>query len=171
MYNFMQRVKRFLGYGTVAVVMAGTMTPVVFEHVKDIEGIILTAYHDIVGVPTIGIGHTNHMGTHEFKMGQTWTAEYADEVLADDLQYFWDAIDGQVTVDLTQCQQSVLTSWAFNVGTGATGRSTLVRLLNSGSYDAVPAQLMRWDKAGGKKVRGLTRRRQIEADMWENDCV
>ena len=171
-YKLWQNIKKALGItAVVAVTTTATgMNPVVFEHVKAIEGTVLTAYKDIVGVPTIGTGHTNHVGTHKFKMGDTWTAEYADTVLQSDLQMFWDKIDQQVTVDLTACQHSVLTSWAFNVGTGATGKSTLVRLLNQGQYDAVPAQLKRWDRAGGKRVRGLTRRRAIEADLWSNNC-
>lgn len=168
------RLKRLLGYGAVAVVLTTTMTPSVLDHVKDFEGTVLTTYIDMVGEPTIGTGHTNQMGTHRFNMGDTWTAEYANEVLLDDLQYFWDTIDEQITVDLTQCQQSILTSWAYNVGTGATGKSTLVRRLNQGKYGDVPAQLMRWNKGkvNGKMVtiKGLTRRRAAEVELWKTGC-
>jgi lysozyme len=161
----------FFGLFTAGVVVTGVgMNTNVLDHIKDFEGLETSAYKDIVGVATIGYGHTNRAGTVQFNMGDTWTEEYAAEVLDADLTKFWDAIDAQVTVDLTDCQLSVLTSWAYNVGTGATGKSTLVRLLNQGNYDAVPAQLMRWDRAGGKQVRGLTRRRAAEAKLWETDC-
>lgn len=164
--------KGFLGLFAAGVVATGVgMNTNVLEHVKAFEGLETSAYKDIVGVTTIGYGHTNRAGTVKFNMGDTWTEEYATEVLAADLEKFWNKVDEQVTVDLTDCQLSVLTSWAYNVGTGATGKSTLIRLLNQGQYDAVPAQLMRWDKAGGKRVRGLTRRRAAEAKLWETDCA
>lgn len=155
---------------TAAAVVATGMHHEVLDLVKDFEGLETTAYKDIVGVPTIGYGHTNRAGTVKFNMGDTWTEAYATDILESDLTKFWDEIDEQVAVDLTQCQHSVLTSWAYNVGTGATGKSTLVRVLNQGNYDAVPAQLLRWDKAGGKQVKGLTRRRVAEAHQWETNC-
>lgn len=172
-YELIQKIKRLIGYGSigVAVAVGGTMMhPEGLDLVKHFEGFRGAAYEDMVGVPTIGYGHTNRAGTVRFNMGDTWTQEYATEVLDEDLKKYWDAIDAQVTVPLNQCQHSVLTSWAYNVGPGATGRSTLVRKLNAGQYDAVPAQLMRWDMAGGKKVRGLTRRRAAEAELWTTNC-
>lgn len=171
--SLFQRVKRFFVYGTAGAVIAvgaTTMDDNVLQHVKDFEGKVLTAYYDIVGVPTIGYGHTNRAGTVKFNMGDTWSEEYASKVLEQDLEKFWDAVDAAVVVDLTNCQLSVLTSWTYNVGPGAMRGSTLVRLLNQGQYNAVPAQLMRWDKAGGKRLRGLTRRRAAEANLWKTNC-
>jgi lysozyme len=161
--------------GAAATVTLSAFNPTVLEELKDFEGTVLTGYIDIVGEPTIGTGHTNMMGTHQFKVGDTWTAEYADQVLVEDLQVFWDTIDRQVTVPLDDCQLSVLTMWAYNVGTGATGSSTLVRNLNKGDYAGVPKQLMRWDKGriNGElqSIRGLTRRRAAEAKLWETGCA
>ena len=169
MYKLWQKARRFVVYGGIAVA-ATTMSPVVFEELKSSEGTRNTAYLDSVGVPTIGVGHTNATGMNSFKMGDVWTDEQVNKALTDDTQLFWDGIGKQVTVDLTQCQQSVLTSWAYNVGLTASGKSTLVRKLNTGDYASVPAQLKRWDKAGGKKLRGLTLRRAREAKLWETGC-
>ena len=70
-----------------------------------------------------------------------------------------------VDVPLTQYQFDALVSFVFNLGSGAFGGSTLLKKLNAGDYSAVPAQLMRWNKAGGRVLRGLTRRRQAEIDL------
>lgn len=173
MYNFFQRVKRFIGYGGTGAAIAvavTTMNPVALDLVKDFEGFEGTAYVDPVGVPTIGYGHTNRAGTVKFQMGDTWTQEYATDVLDSDLVQYWEAVDEAVTVGLTNCQLSVLTSWTYNVGPSAMRNSTLVRKLNAGDYKSVPGQLKRWDKAGGRTLRGLTRRRAAEARLWSNGC-
>ncbi len=159
----------FVAAGTAGVVAVG-MNPEVLETIKHFEGFEEEAYLDPVGIPTIGYGHTNAAGTVTFNMGDAWTEEYATEVLLGDVQMFWDGLDDMIHVDLTACQHSVLTSWAYNVGLGAAERSTLVRILNQGDYAGVPAQLMRWDKAGGQTLRGLTRRRAAEADLWVTNC-
>jgi lysozyme len=67
-----------------------------------------------------------------------------------------------IKVRITQGYYDALASWAYNVGTGAACGSTLVRLLNQGQYRAACQQLPRWNRAGGKVVRGLTNRRMAE---------
>ena len=59
-----------------------------------------------------------------------------------------------------------MVSWVYNLGNGNLNSSTLLKVLNGGDYDGVPAQIMRWNKAGGKVLEGLTRRRQAEADLF-----
>ena len=71
-----------------------------------------------------------------------------------------------VTVPLHQHQFDALVSWTYNLGPTNLKSSTLLAVLNQGKYDEVPAQIMRWNKAGGKELEGLTRRRQAEADMF-----
>ena len=61
-----------------------------------------------------------------------------------------------------------MVSWVYNLGGGNLQASTLLKVINAEDYDGVPAQLMRWNKAGGKVLEGLTRRRQAEADMFSN---
>lgn len=61
---------------------------------------------------------------------------------------------------------AALVSWAYNVGCGNTGSSTLIRKLNAGDKASVPSELLRWNKAGGRVLAGLTRRRQAEGDLF-----
>lgn len=71
-----------------------------------------------------------------------------------------------VKVPLTAHQMGALVSFAYNVGMGALGSSTLLRLLNAGQYDAAAKQFARWNKAGGRVLAGLTRRRAAEAALF-----
>jgi lysozyme len=71
-----------------------------------------------------------------------------------------------VTVPLSDNQFSALVCFAFNVGVGNFESSTLLRLLNRGWYEQVPAQLMRWNRANGEVFGGLSRRRAAEARLW-----
>jgi lysozyme len=67
---------------------------------------------------------------------------------------------------LNQNQFDALVSFAFNVGDGAFRSSTLLRLLNQGQYDQVPAQLRRWNMDNGHVVQGLINRRNKEIALW-----
>ena len=67
---------------------------------------------------------------------------------------------------MTQNQFDTLVSFAFNCGTAALRRSTLLKRVNAGAFDAVPAELMKWTKADGKELPGLVRRRRAEAALW-----
>jgi GH24 family phage-related lysozyme (muramidase) len=69
-------------------------------------------------------------------------------------------------LDLTQNQFDAMVSWVYNLGSGNLNASTLLKVLNSGDYAGVPEQLLRWNKAGGRVLEGLTRRRQAEADLF-----
>ena len=72
-----------------------------------------------------------------------------------------------VTVPLNQCQFDSLCSWVYNLGPANFKRSTLLRVLNEGKYNEVPTQIKRWNKAGGKILEGLVRRREAEAEMFK----
>ena len=76
------------------------------------------------------------------------------------------AVDERVKVPLAQHQFDALVSFVFNLGAGAFAESTLLRELNAGRYDAVPLQLDRWVKAGGKTLEGLVRRRKAEGVLF-----
>ena len=104
------------------------------------EGSRNDAYLDSVGVVTIGCGHTGpevHMGLH-------WSDEEIKEALAKDIAFFEAAVNGYVTVPLTQNQFDALVSFTFNVGMSAFHQSTMLKLLNTGNADQVPAQFDRW---------------------------
>lgn len=134
------------------------------------EGFRANLYNDPVGHCTIGCGHLVHHGPingsepQEFKRGIT--RERALELLQDDASTAADEIARSVKVRLSQPQVDALISFAFNVGNGAFRDSTLLKLLNQGDYDSVPAQLNRWTKASGKTLPGLVRRRKAEGQLF-----
>ena len=130
--------------------------------IKQFEGLRLTAYKCAAGVWTIGYGHT--AGVRE---GQTITEEEAENLLRYDLQTFEVGVSQVVKVFLHQHQFDALVSFAFNVGLTAFRQSTLLCRLNGGeSAERVAAEFLRWNKAGGKVVEGLTRRRERESEIF-----
>jgi len=143
------------------------------------EGCELKPYKDSADLWTIGIGHlikNNELGSGTIRIGSEsveWkngiTYEQALDLLAQDLQIFEVAVDRAVNVPLKQHQFDALTSFCFNVGARNFRNSTLLKKLNLGLYDNIPAQLMRWVYAGGKKVAGLTNRRTNEAKLWRGE--
>lgn len=126
------------------------------------EGIRLEAYKCPAGVWTIGVGST----VPAVHAGEVITKQQALARFDKDLTKFENAVDRLVKVPLTQNQFDALVSFTFNVGEGALAKSTLLKKLNAGDYDAVPTELMRWTKGGGKELPGLVRRRRAEAAMW-----
>lgn len=132
--------------------------------IKQWEGLRLTAYRCAAGVLTIGYGSTGPHVTEGMKI----TKAKAEKLLLKDLERFEAAIERLVTVPLNDNQFAALVSWAFNVGEGAVAKSTLIRKLNAEDYDAVPGELARWNKAGGKVLAGLSNRRAAEAGLWAN---
>ena len=133
------------------------------DHIKQWEKLMLVAYMPTPNDrPTIGYGHTKGVA-----MGLTCTEPQALAWLDEDVDWAEHAVNKFVKVDLKQKQFNVLVSFVFNVGTGAFRQSTLLRVLNAGEYEAVPAQLKRWVYQDGEKVRGLIRRRKNEAELFE----
>ncbi len=134
------------------------------------EGFRGQLYNDAAGHATIGYGHLVHHGRidgsepAEFRKGIS--QERALELLQADAAKAAAEIARSVKVPLEQHQFDALVSFAFNVGNGAFRESTLLRLLNEGRYDAVEAQLARWNKAGGKTLQGLVNRRAAEAKLF-----
>lgn len=129
------------------------------------EGLRLKAYPDPAtgGEPwTIGVGHTSAAGPPTVKRGMTITAALADQILTRDLAIFEKAVNEAVTVSLSQGEFDALVSLAFNIGSGAFKKSTLVKELNKGNRYGAANEILRWDKAGGKKLKGLTKRREAE---------
>jgi len=131
--------------------------------IKHFEGCELKAYKCPAGVWTIGYGHIK--GVQE---GDVITEQQADEMLVEELHEYENYVNTLVDVPLNQNQYDALVSWVYNLGGGNLKASTLLKVLNSGDYSGVPAQIMRWNKAGGKVLEGLTRRRQAEADLFGN---
>lgn len=133
--------------------------------IREFEGLRLEAYPDPgTGAEpwTIGYGHT---GDDVFP-GMRITRAEADALLRGDVQHAEDAVRDLVRVPLAQHQFDALVSFCFNCGRGAFAKSTLLRKLNTGDFDAVPTELARWTRAAGKVLPGLVRRRKAEAALW-----
>ena len=129
--------------------------------IKHFEGCETAAYKCPAGVWTIGYGHIK--GVQE---GDVITETQAHEMLVEELSEYENYIHDLVSCPLNQNQFDALVSWVFNLGSGNLASSTLLRVLNSGEYKGVPEQIMRWNKASGKVLAGLTKRRQAEAELF-----
>lgn len=130
--------------------------------IKEFEGCKLQAYLCPAGVPTIGYGHTRSA-----TMGQVITETEADALLREDLKDAEESVNQLVAAPINDNQFSALTSFVFNVGSGAFERSTLLSMLNAGAgADTIAAQFLRWNKANGEELPGLTRRRHAERALF-----
>ena len=130
--------------------------------IKKFEGCELEAYKCAAGVWTIGYGSTKGV-----KEGDTLTQEEADELLLHEMDEYKGYIKDNVTSDLDQNQFDALVSWVFNLGPSNLKASTMLKVINAGDMKEVPAQIKRWNKANGKTLQGLIRRREAEALLFE----
>lgn len=130
--------------------------------IEKFEGLRLTAYQDMVGVWTIGYGHTGP----DVKPGLVISQQQAVQLLINDLARFNNGVNALVTVKLNQNQFDALVSFSYNLGLGSLQNSTLLRLLNAGNFQAAADQFPRWDRAGGKEVAGLLARRNAERALF-----
>ena len=130
--------------------------------IKKIEGCELEAYKCAAGVWTKGYGSTKGV-----KEGDTITQDEAEELLIKDLEVFEKAVNDAVKVAMVQCQFDALVSWTFNLGPGNLNSSTMLKKLNGREFDEVSEQMKRWNKANGKTLDGLIRRREAEALLYE----
>ena len=131
--------------------------------IKKFEGCKLEAYKCSAGVWTIGYGHTTGV-----KEGDVCTQEEAEKLLRGDIFKFEEYVQDSVKVDLDQSQFDALVAWTFNLGPGNLRSSTMLKKLNNGEYESVPFEMRRWNKAGGKTLDGLIRRRQAESLLFES---
>lgn len=131
--------------------------------IKRFEGLRLKAYPDPAtgGEPwTIGIGHTGGV-----RPGDVITEARAEQLLRQDVGRFERAV-ARLCPITTQPQFDALVSFAFNVGEGNLESSTLRKLHNAGDYAGAAGQFERWNRAAGKIMTGLTRRRAAEAQLY-----
>ncbi|WP_175869359.1 lysozyme [Bartonella gabonensis] len=134
--------------------------------IKQLEGLRLEAYEDSGDIWTIGYGHTNAAGAPSVHKDMQITEEEAEKILYQDLKQYEAAVEKAVTVPLSDEQFAALVSFAYNVGITAFYKSTLLKKLNNGEYDAVPTELQKWTRVKGKRVQGLVNRRAAEAGLW-----
>jgi Phage-related lysozyme (muraminidase) len=129
--------------------------------VKCFEGRKLRAYRCPAGVWTVGYGST---GPH-VKPGMVITEQRAEALLHEDLSRFEAAVD-RAAPGATQNQFDAMVSLAFNIGIDAFNRSTVLRKHKAKDFEGASAAFAMWNKAGGKVVAGLVRRRAAEADLY-----
>lgn len=134
-----------------------TMSAAALVGIAAFEGYSPTTYLDIVGIPTIGFGTTEGV-----KTGQKIDPVAALQRKLSDVQKFESAVKQCVKVPLHQHEYDAFLSLSYNIGAGAFCKSMLVKKLNAEDYDGACKEILRWDRAGGKQVRGLTLRRQKE---------
>lgn len=134
--------------------------------IKQFEGCKLTAYQDSVGVWTIGYGWTQPVDGKPIRAGMTIKQETAERLLKTGLVSYESDVSRLVKVGLTQEQFDALVSFTYNLGARSLSTSTLLRKLNAGDYAGASDEFLRWNKAGGKVLSGLTRRREAERALF-----
>lgn len=144
-------------------VSAAGLTSVTME-----EGKVNKVYIDPIGIPTACVGHTE--GLTLAMVGKQVSDETCTELLRSDIKTAEKAVKHCVTFPVTQNQYDALVSFTFNVGGANLCSSTLVRLHNAGDCHGAAAQFLRWNKAAGRPLPGLTSRRVHERAKYEADC-
>ena len=137
------------------------------ELIKDFEGFSSTSYLDVVNIPTIGWGNTFYEDGTKVKLGDQISKTDALkllEVIAN--RDFADKIFPAIKVKVTQSQFDAMVSLAYNIGAGAFLKSTLLKKVNSNDFTGAGEEFLRWNKANGKEVLGLTRRREREKQLF-----
>lgn len=134
--------------------------------IKEFEGCKLTAYQDSVGVWTIGYGWTQPVDGKPIRAGMKIKQETAERLLKTGLVSYESDVSRLVKVGLTQGQFDALVSFTYNLGARSLSTSTLLRKLNVGDYAGAADEFLRWNKAGGKVLNGLTRRREAERALF-----
>lgn len=134
--------------------------------IKQFEGCKLTAYQDSVGVWTIGYGWTQPVDGKSVSNGMVITQQKADDLLKQGVAQYESGVTNLVTVPLNQNQFDALIDFAYNLGVNALKGSTLLKKLNTGDYAGAANEFTKWNKAGGKELDGLTRRREAEKSLF-----
>ncbi|MBY2944184.1 MULTISPECIES: lysozyme [Rhizobium] len=133
--------------------------------VSTFEGLRTVAYRDPIGIPTVCFGETRGV-----KMGDRYTIAQCKDMLGDSLKEF--------EISMRACMKQpeqvpaaayvAFLSFTYNVGTGAFCKSTLTRKLNSGDVVGACNELLKWDRAAGIQLHGLTKRRTAERALCLN---
>lgn len=133
------------------------------EFVKKNEGLRLKKYKDVAGYDTIGYGH---LCLPSENIPDVINKETADALFERDVKSKEQAVTNLVKVVLSQTEFDALVDFTFNLGSGALASSTMLKLLNAGNKKAAADELLRWNRAGGKEVFGLTVRRKADRNLF-----
>jgi lysozyme len=136
--------------------------------IKSFEGLKLKPYLCPANIATLGFGNTYYPDGTKVKLTDpAITQEKAEELLKFLVVTYEKAVDSFCRDDISQSQFDALTSFAYNVGIGNLQKSTLIKKVNANPKDITIAdEFMKWNKAKGTVLKGLTRRRQAEANLY-----
>ena len=135
--------------------------------VEQFEGLYLTAYLCPANVWTIGLGSTKYADGSRVKQGDKLTKAEAYALFQDTVGEYEEAVNKYVTAPINQNQFDALVDFCYNLGNGNFKASTLLKRVNANPKDPdIRTQFMKWNKAGGKVLKGLTRRREAEANLY-----
>lgn len=143
------------------------LTEEIKQFIKSKEGLKLNAYLCPAGKWTIGYGNTYYEHRKKVEKGDWISKESANELFMYILNNFAKEVKSLLKVELNDNKFSALVSFAYNVGIGNLQKSTLLKLVNENPNNPlIRNEFMRWNKAGGKVLRGLTNRRKFESDIY-----
>lgn len=136
--------------------------------IKLFEGCKLTAYKCPAGIPTIGWGSIKYPDNKPVKLGDTISQLRADDMLKWEVELKAQGVTKHLlNTKVNQNQFDALVSFAYNCGVGALGSSTLIKKVRNNPNDpSIRTEFGKWNKAAGKELAGLTRRRKLEADLY-----
>lgn len=149
--------------------MTLTVGPKALSLIHHFEQCRLTAYRDSVGVPTIGWGATYYPNGDRVKMGDQITQERADSMFVTILERDFAGPVRNAVGDATPAQFGAMVALAYNIGIAGFRKSSVLRLHRNGDHDGAAKAFLMWNKAGGKVLAGLTRRRNAEAALYRSD--
>jgi lysozyme len=138
------------------------------ELIKQFESLKLKPYLCPASIPTIGYGNTYYPDGQKVKLTDlAITQEKAEELLKFLLVSYEKAVDSFCRDDISQGNFDALTSFSYNLGAKALQGSTLIKKVNANPKDVTIAdEFLKWNKANGRVLAGLTRRRQAEANLY-----
>jgi lysozyme len=136
--------------------------------IKSFEGLSLKPYVCAGGINTIGYGNTYYTNGKKVTLqDKPITKQQAEELLKLSVSTYEKAVDSFCRDDISQSQFDALVSFAYNLGVGNLQKSTLIKKVNFNPSDpSIKLEFLKWNKAGGRALAGLTRRRQSEADLY-----
>jgi lysozyme len=137
-----------------------------YDVIKTFEGVRNKSYKDSVGIWTVGIGFITVDG-QKVNENTVLTDDQIKEQFFIQIAKYEDAVNNNVTSELNQNQFDALVSFTFNLGSGALKSSTLLKKVNLDPSDStIKNEFLKWNKAGGRVIDGLTKRRQAEANLY-----
>lgn len=140
-----------------------------YRLIMQFEGLKLKAYLCPAKIWTIGYGNTYFPNGEKVTSGDIITKEYAFEIFKDIADDFANKVNPYIKKALSQNQFNSLVSFAYNVGLGNFKSSTLLKRVNANPNDAMIAkEFLKWNKAGGRVLNGLTNRRIKESSFYFN---